>query len=443
MISGYLLRARLGMGGMGRVYLSFTPGGRAIAIKVLRPEFAEDDEFRRRFRQEVAAAQRVQGIYTAPVVDSDAEAALPWLATAYVPGPSLQEAVAEHGPLPVPTVCRLLAGAAEALITIHAAGLVHRDLKPANVLLADDGPRVIDFGITHAAESTSATRTGVRVGTPTYMAPEQILGRPVTSRTDVFALGQLTMYAATGRTAFGEGHQDALFYRIINESPELGGCPDALRDLLERCLAKQDGERPAPQEIVEFARAQTAGQTMRIAPWLPPVIADAFASFAASAVPLPPPPPGPPPTYPTRVFWPVPPPWPRPPWLPPPPKRAWRRGVPVPGVIAIAIALVVLVYVLAAVSDKEHSGRPPSASALASRSPTVVYEDARFTVPGEGCDTYWDRGVTLSASGPKVDLGSEDTDDLVYACPGSGRFSPPATTRPSRSSPPRRTPPPA
>lgn len=203
-VGGYDLRARLGAGGMGRVYLAFTPGGRALALKVVRPDYAEDDEFRRRFRKEIDAAQRVQGLYTAPVVDADSEAALPWLATAYVPGPSLHQAVVEHGPLPPNTVFRLLAGVAEGLTAIHACNLIHRDLKPANILLAEDGPRVIDFGIAHAADATALTSTHVRVGTPAFMAPEQIRGHSATSATDVFALGNLAVFAATGRTAFGE-----------------------------------------------------------------------------------------------------------------------------------------------------------------------------------------------------------------------------------------------
>jgi hypothetical protein len=290
---------------MGTVYLSFTPGGRPIALKVVRPEYATDEEFRRRFRQEITAAQRVQGIYTAPVIDADADADTPWLATAYVPGPSLQQAVAEHGPLPLRTVFRLVGGIAEALISIHAAGLVHRDLKPANVLLAEDGPRVIDFGIAHAADATTLTRTGVRMGTPAFMSPEQVRGKSATAATDVFALGQLAVFAATGHPAFGEGQVDALLYRIANAEPDLDDCPPILRDLVARCLSKEPAERSSPTEIVELAREQIGGAVMEFAgSWLPDVVAAALVGYNTSAVRLPPPTPAPAPAPapPTPVF---------------------------------------------------------------------------------------------------------------------------------------------
>src|SRR2546423_8251547 len=175
-VEGYRLRARLGEGGMGRVYLSYTPGGRQVAIKVIRSEYADDPAFRRRFAQEVATAQRVQGLYTAPVIDAGPNAAQPWLATAYVPGPSLQYAIGSWGPLPADSVLVLVAGVAEALQSIHGAGVVHRDLKPSNVILAADGPRVIDFGIARAVDSTSMTQTGFRPVTPAFMSPEQVRG---------------------------------------------------------------------------------------------------------------------------------------------------------------------------------------------------------------------------------------------------------------------------
>jgi serine/threonine protein kinase len=269
---------------MGRVYLSFTPGGRALAIKVIRPEYAEDEEFRRRFQREVTAAQRVHGLFTAPVIDADPTAALPWLATAYVSGPSLHQAVAQHDPLPPLTVFRLVAGVAEGLAAVHACGIIHRDLKPANVLLAEDGPRVIDFGIAHVAEVTSLTRTNLTVGTPAFMAPEQIRGRSATPATDVFGLGHLAVFAATGHTAFGEGNQDALMYRIIHEHPDLDDCPQEVRGIALRCLAKDPNERPELTEIMTYAGQQTSGQTLQLAgSWLPAAIADSMAAYDTAA----------------------------------------------------------------------------------------------------------------------------------------------------------------
>ena len=280
-VASYVLRARLGSGGMGRVYLSFTPGGRAIAIKVVRPDYAEDPEFRARFRREVIAAQRVQGIYTAPVIDADVDAPIPWLATAYVPGPSLHRAVAEHGPLPIDTVSRLMGGVAEGLASVHAAGLIHRDLKPANVLLAEDGPRVIDFGIAHAADATTLTKVGVGIGTPAFMAPEQVRGQAVSPATDIFALGHLAFYAGAGHTAFGEGHQSAIVHRIGYEQPNLEGCPAQLRALVERCLQKDPADRPTMSEIIEQARALYPSDRLS---WLPPAIAAELAGYDTTTV---------------------------------------------------------------------------------------------------------------------------------------------------------------
>ncbi|MFI1185632.1 protein kinase [Streptomyces californicus] len=299
-VAGYRLTARLGSGGMGKVYLSYTPGGRPVAIKVIRPDFSEDAEFRRRFRQEVQAAQRVQGLYTAPVIDSDTESAQQWLATAYVPGPSLAAAVAEHGPLPVPAVLLLIAGMAEALHVIHGAGIVHRDLKPSNVLLAADGPRVIDFGIARAADATSLTGSGVTVGTPSFMAPEQAAGRPVTAATDIFALGQVASYASTGAPAFGEGTSHGVLYRIVHEEPDLTGVPEALRELVTRCLAKSPEDRPSVAEVIGLCRnASSETQLRRPEDWLPgAVAADVTVRAAAPAPDRTPPPPAAPPAVP-------------------------------------------------------------------------------------------------------------------------------------------------
>jgi serine/threonine kinase PknH len=291
-VGGYRLHGRLGAGGMGRVYMASTPAGRPVALKVVRPELGEDQVFRARFRQEIHAARRVHGLYTAQVLDADPAATPPWLVTAYVPGPSLHEAVTGHGPMPEAMAFRLVAGIAEALQAIHSAGVVHRDLKPSNVLLAPDGPRVIDFGIARALEATSLTRTGMMVGSPQFMAPEQILDKPVTPAIDVFALGSLAAYAVLGRPPFGEGHTAAVSYRVLHEPPDLNGCPPQLRTLIDRCLRKDAAARPAPSQIVEFCRARATGTAT---PWPsppPPVTAGAVAPQAPATAPAPPPVPG-------------------------------------------------------------------------------------------------------------------------------------------------------
>ncbi|MFB9558202.1 serine/threonine-protein kinase [Streptomyces roseoviridis] len=291
-VAGYRLAARLGAGGMGKVYLSYTPGGRPVAVKVIRPEFGEDAEFRRRFAQEVRSAQRVQGLYTAPVIDADAEGAQPWLATAYVPGPSLADAVVTHGALPVETVLLLVAGMAEALHVIHGAGLVHRDLKPSNVLLAADGPRVIDFGIAHAADATSLTGSGVTIGTPSFMAPEQAAGRRVTPATDIFALGQVAVYAATGLPAFGEGTSHGVLYRIVHEEPDLSGVPERLTELVSRCLTKDPEARPSVPEVIRLCQAANAATVLRRPEdWLPGAVSADITARAATPAPAQTPPP--------------------------------------------------------------------------------------------------------------------------------------------------------
>ncbi|MFK0049254.1 serine/threonine-protein kinase [Streptomyces sp. NPDC090741] len=270
-VGGYRVVARLGAGGMGRVYLAYTPGGRPVALKVVRPELAGDPEFRRRFAQEVASAQRIHGLYTAQVVDSGTDEPMPWLATTYVPGPSLQQAVHTYGPLPVRTVLLLVAGIAEALQEIHRAGVVHRDLKPANVLIAADGPRVIDFGIARAADAGALTGAGLRVGTPAFMAPEQALGRPAGPATDVFALGALAAYVAGGVPPFGAGPDSAALYRVVHEEADLGGVPAELQPLLWHCLAKDPAHRPTTAQVIEAVRGHPAvgGELRFTDDWLP------------------------------------------------------------------------------------------------------------------------------------------------------------------------------
>ncbi len=244
-IGEYRLRAQLGAGGMGRVYLGLSPAGRAVAIKVVHPDLASDADFLRRFGQEVAAARAVSGIYTAPVVASGLNERPPWLATAFVPGPPLDQVVAENGPLPEPALWPLLAGLVEALQAIHACGVVHRDLKPANVLLATDGPRVIDFGIARAADGTSLTAAGVVFGTPGYMSPEQAEGRGAGPESDVFALGCVVAYAAAGMGPFGTGTAAAILYRVVHADPVLDGVPPRLRAVIAACLAKDPAARPS------------------------------------------------------------------------------------------------------------------------------------------------------------------------------------------------------
>lgn len=273
----YVLHARIGAGGMGRVYLGYTPGGRALAIKIVRSELADDVEFRRRFRQEVAAVRRVRGAYTAELIDADTEGPVPWLATVYVPGLSVQQAVHEYGPLPPHTVWRLLAGIAEALQSIHAVGVIHRDLKPANVLLAADGPRIIDFGIARAADVSAVTRTGIRVGSPQFMAPEHVMNECLTAAADVFAYGALAVFAATGATPFGDGPDAAVLYRVVNEPPVLDQVTDLrLRDLVEACLRKAPEQRPTPGDIVQACAAADESTLLRITDeWLPEPLAHA------------------------------------------------------------------------------------------------------------------------------------------------------------------------
>jgi len=258
MIGGYRLQARLGAGGMGRVYLAFTPGGRPVALKVVRSDLGGDQDFRVRFRQEIQAAQRVRGLYTAELIDADPAATPPWLVTAYVQGPSLQEVVDNDGPMPEAMVFRLIAGVVEALQAIHAAGVIHRDLKPSNVLLAHDGPRVIDFGIARALAATPMTRSEITMGSPDFMSPEQILDLPVTPMIDVFALGALAAFAAIGRLPFGRGHITEVAHRVVHEPPDLAGCPAGLVPLIQACLAKKPEARPAPGQILQFCVARAA-----------------------------------------------------------------------------------------------------------------------------------------------------------------------------------------
>ncbi|MEU1817962.1 protein kinase [Streptomyces roseifaciens] len=276
-LGAYRLLGRLGAGGMGRVYLARSDRGRTVAVKLVHPELAGQEEFRRRFRQEVDSARQVGGEWTASVLDADTEAETPWVATAYIAGPSLRQVVdRDFGPLPERSVRILGAGLARALQAVHAAGIVHRDLKPSNVLITLDGPRVIDFGIARALETVAdgggLTRTGATVGSPGFMSPEQVRGGRITPASDVFCLGSVLTYAATGRMPFGTADSGvhALMFRIAEEEPDLTGVPAGLRPLITSFLAKDPQERPTPAQVLEVTGAEELLGDLRSAePWLP------------------------------------------------------------------------------------------------------------------------------------------------------------------------------
>src|SRR2546421_3070687 len=280
-IGPYVLLGRLGSGGMGRVYLARSPGGRMVAVKVIRANLAEDAGFRARFAREVSAARKVGGLFTAAVVDADVDGPVPWLVTAYVPGTSLSDAVERQGPLPETSVLALAAGLAEGLIAIHAAGVIHRDLKPSNVLLAQDGPRIIDFGISSAAGATALTGTGFMIGSPGFMSPEQAEGLTVGPSSDIFSLAGVLIYAARGEGPFGSGDTAALLYRVVHGKPNMDGVPDHLRPLIKRSLARDPKRRPGAIEFLSELSA-TYPSAADLSNWLPPHILDPSAAGTGS-----------------------------------------------------------------------------------------------------------------------------------------------------------------
>jgi hypothetical protein len=264
-VGNYRLIGRLGEGGMGQVFLGLSPGGRQVAVKIIHPGYASSKQFRERFAREIEAARRVGGFHTASVVDADPNADPPWMVTAFIHGPSLQQAVSEGGPFGLERVCRLGAGLAEGLAAIHACGLVHRDLKPSNVILADDGPRIIDFGIARAAEASPMTTAGMVVGTYSYMSPEQLRGEVAGPASDVFALGCMLAFAATARITFGDDSIVTVVYRITTEPPDLGGVTEeyGFRDLVRDCLSKSPANRPSLATIMgRLAETGTAAQSV-------------------------------------------------------------------------------------------------------------------------------------------------------------------------------------
>ncbi len=269
-VGSFRLHRRLGAGGMGVVYLGSDRRGQRVALKVIRPDLAEDQEFRSRFAREVSAARRIRGGCTARLVAADLEADRPWFATQYVPGPSLHDKVAEEGPMSAADVAAVGAALSEGLVAVHEAGVVHRDLKPSNILLSPKGPRIIDFGIAWATGASTLTHVGTAVGSPGFLAPEQVRGAAVTPATDVFALGATLAYAATNDSPFGHGSSEVMLYRVVHEEPQLHGVPDALAPLVRACLAKDPEERPSTLQLSLRLKEIAARETQGMADVRPP-----------------------------------------------------------------------------------------------------------------------------------------------------------------------------
>ncbi|GHG54402.1 serine/threonine-protein kinase [Streptomyces griseocarneus] len=275
-VAGYQLLARIGEGGMGSVFLSRTRGNQPVALKLIRRELADEEEYRLRFQQEARAARQVRGYHVVPVVDHDTTGARPWIAGTYIPGLPLNTALDDFGPLPAPAVLQLVGCVAEALRAVHAAGIIHRDLKPSNILLGSEGPWVIDFGIARAADSTQLTRSGGVVGTPQYMSPEQVAGLPLTPAADLFSLGLVAAVAATGHHPFGEGQATTLAHRIGNTAshpPDLSRYPRELRPVLDRCLDGDPERRPGPEELAAMCEEASGRRLRDFDGWLPASIA--------------------------------------------------------------------------------------------------------------------------------------------------------------------------
>ena len=425
-VGAYRLLGRLGGGGMGTVYLGRTAGGRSVAVKLIRAEFAADPEFRRRFRQEVAAVRRVSGRWTPPVLEADTEDRQPWVATAYVPGPDLAEALRRFGPLPLPTIRTLGAGLAEALLTLHGLGLVHRDVKPSNVLLSLDGPRMIDFGIARALDGTGTalTQTGSVIGSPGYMSPEQASGHPAGPPSDVFSLGAVLAVAATGRPPFGDGPTGvAVMYRVLHEQPDLDGLPGALREIVPACMDKDPARRPTPQQI----RAHLLGEsdaTVMQGGWLPPAISEAVARVAtellhldalqAQGLPLTPPPTAPstpaltaPSWHPMPVTQPAPPSF-APASVPVAARRPRRRPLAMAVLITAGVTTGVVWAALAWGSHSVSSGSAPAANASSTSGAAAVSastQAVRSTPAPPAPGTRTGAVATTSAASGDVPIG--------------------------------------
>ncbi|MFF5568830.1 protein kinase [Streptomyces sp. NPDC012623] len=270
-VGSFRLHRRLGAGGMGVVYLGSDRRGQRVALKVIRPDLAEDQEFRSRFAREVSAARRIRGGCTARLVAADLDADRPWFATQYVPGPSLHDKVNEDGPLSAAEVASVGAALSEGLVAVHEAGVVHRDLKPSNILLSPKGPRIIDFGIAWATGASTLTHVGTAVGSPGFLAPEQVRGVAVTPATDVFSLGATLAYAATADSPFGHGSSEVMLYRVVHEEAHLYGMPDALAPLVRACLAKDPEDRPSTLQLSMRLKEIAAREAQGLIDSRPPV----------------------------------------------------------------------------------------------------------------------------------------------------------------------------
>jgi serine/threonine protein kinase len=400
-VGRYRLVARLGAGGMGVVYLG-EANGRQVAVKVLRPELADDPEFRVRFGREVSTLTRVQGVCTIRVIEADTQAPKPFLVTEYADGPSLSEYVATHGPLDPQMLYGLATGLAEALTAIHAAGIVHRDLKPSNVLLTAGGPKVIDFGIAQALDTTSLTRTGITVGSAGFMAPEQVTGRAGTAA-DIFTWAVTVAFAASGQPPFGTGASDVMLYRIMHAAPDISAVPPGLHPLVEAALAKEPQARPtAPQLLTELTRTAArpaAGfdnptQTILAQTWHTPT-------------PLPGRP-APPPGYPAP-----PPSWPAPgPTGPPPSRPARRSKVLLPVVLALAFVLAAGGTALGLTLAGRSSNTPAAAS-------TTQTQAAQVTTPAAASSTPYTPASTPATTPASTSYASTPASTPVSSSPAA------------------------
>ncbi|MFM9589352.1 serine/threonine-protein kinase [Streptomyces scabiei] len=367
-IGPYRIIGRLGAGGMGTVHAGVTSDGTRVAVKVIHPEQAQEPEFRARFAREVALSSRVTGPHVIPLLAADTDAATPWLATAYVPGPTLDQHVRERGPLSEGSLYALAAATAQALSAIHAVGVVHRDVKPQNVILTPTGPRVLDFGIAHASDTTNVTRTGVMTGTPGWISPEQYRQGAAGPAGDVFAWGALVAYAATGRLPFGAGPPDVVAFRVMSGEPDLDGVAASLRRILEKALSKEPEDRPAATEVAQSCAASLAHQATQV------VGVHALPTQAGDVI---------------AQVWDVPA-GEDPAWQAAPPGRSARRRV---GAVVVAAAVLggLVGGVTALLPDTTGDGKSG-----ASASPSASARSGSQAVTSDEADTAAERGEAVS-----------------------------------------------